>query len=204
MRVGALGLQLLGSRVPAGRSTTPTAAFGLAQERLCGPAGTRPGVAQQRLCLSSLKERGRSIPRTKIVSMLCVVPSVEAGTRQPADGFNGEARSAARTSGPGTSRADAEWKRSRDGLPDRWSPSSRCRGGWQLYRQQPLPIGFIRHQPRQLQCRSPRCAGRSPLTRWRADGRPPTPAERLPTQTPTSQDPLTVPAPSGMTVPAPS
>jgi hypothetical protein len=60
------------------------------------PAGTRPGVAQQRLCLSSLKERGRSIPRTKIVSMLCVVPSVEAGTRQPADGFNGEAPAAQR------------------------------------------------------------------------------------------------------------
>jgi transposase len=34
--------------VPAGRSTTATAALGLAQERLCGPVGTRPGVAQQR------------------------------------------------------------------------------------------------------------------------------------------------------------
>jgi hypothetical protein len=43
-----------------------------------------------------------------------------------------------------------------------------------------------------------RC-GRLRLTPWRADGRPPTTAERLPTQTPTSQDPLTVPAPSGMT-----
>jgi Phage integrase, N-terminal SAM-like domain len=42
------GLQPVGSRVSAGRSTNAAAAFGLAQERLCGPAGTRPGVAQQR------------------------------------------------------------------------------------------------------------------------------------------------------------
>jgi hypothetical protein len=42
------GSAAVGSRVPAGRFTTPTAAHGLAQERFCGPAGTRPGVAQQR------------------------------------------------------------------------------------------------------------------------------------------------------------
>jgi single stranded DNA-binding protein len=34
------GLQPWGSRVPAGRSTNAAAAFGLAREWLCGPAGT--------------------------------------------------------------------------------------------------------------------------------------------------------------------
>jgi hypothetical protein len=47
--------------VPAGRSTTATAALGLAPERLCGPAGTRPGVAQQRLCVSSLDGCGEGL-----------------------------------------------------------------------------------------------------------------------------------------------
>ena len=43
------GLQPVGSRVPAGRSTNAAAAqVGLAREWLCGPAGTRPGVAPQR------------------------------------------------------------------------------------------------------------------------------------------------------------
>jgi hypothetical protein len=58
--------------VPAGRSTTPTAALGLARERLCGPAGTRPGVAPQRIVqlqvglpspvFSSALQKGVSMP----------------------------------------------------------------------------------------------------------------------------------------------
>ena len=42
------------------------------------------------LCLSSLKERGRSIPTKKIVSVLCADLSVQAGSRQPADGVRVE------------------------------------------------------------------------------------------------------------------
>jgi hypothetical protein len=48
--VGALGLQP--HRVPGCRQVAPQPPLppgvGLAQERLCGPAGTRPGVAPQR------------------------------------------------------------------------------------------------------------------------------------------------------------
>jgi hypothetical protein len=39
--------------------------------------------------VSSLKERGRSIPTTRIVSMLWAGPFVEAGSRQRADGVKG-------------------------------------------------------------------------------------------------------------------
>jgi hypothetical protein len=53
--VGALGLQPVGFQ-GAGRSLHNPRCHsrsGLAREWLCGPAGTRPGVAPQRLCLSS-------------------------------------------------------------------------------------------------------------------------------------------------------
>jgi hypothetical protein len=40
--------------------------------------------------MSSLKERGRSIPAKKLVWVLWVVPSVQAGGRQPADGVRVE------------------------------------------------------------------------------------------------------------------
>jgi hypothetical protein len=69
MRVGALGLQPVGSRVPAGRSTTAAATqAGLAQERLCGPAGTRPGVAPQRSALPQvgLPSRHPARPSRKV------------------------------------------------------------------------------------------------------------------------------------------
>jgi hypothetical protein len=42
------------------------------------------------LCVSSLKERGRSIPTRKILWVLYAVPSVQAGSRRPADGVRVE------------------------------------------------------------------------------------------------------------------
>jgi hypothetical protein len=45
---------------------------------------------QREAPMSSLKERGRSIPTKKIVSVLCVALSVQAGSRQPADGVRVE------------------------------------------------------------------------------------------------------------------
>jgi hypothetical protein len=59
-------LQPIGSRVPAGRSTTPTAALGLAQERLCGPAGTRPGVARQRTAQVRRPSAGQAYYQRKL------------------------------------------------------------------------------------------------------------------------------------------
>jgi hypothetical protein len=62
----------------------------------------------QRLCVSSLKERGRSMGLAKSSSGCRAVPSLWAGGRQPADGINGGAPAAQRgrtTLGP--SRVDA-------------------------------------------------------------------------------------------------
>src|SRR6266516_4105394 len=47
--------------------------------------------------MSSLKERGWSIPTKKIVSVLCAVPSVQAAAVSPPTGSGWSARSAART-----------------------------------------------------------------------------------------------------------
>src|SRR5512132_2243018 len=65
----------------------------------------------QRLCVSSLKERGRSIPTKQMVSVLCAIPSVTGG--RPAArprGQRGGARSAARTNDLGPSRAAGRWR----------------------------------------------------------------------------------------------
>ena len=59
----SLGLQPVGSRVPVGRSSTAAAAFGLAPERLCGPVGTRPGVAPQRSALAQGRPARPVTPR---------------------------------------------------------------------------------------------------------------------------------------------
>jgi transposase len=59
--------------VPAGRSTTRAATrTGLAPERLCGPAGTRPGVAQQR----------SAQPKVGLPSPVSVL-ALEKGARMP-------------------------------------------------------------------------------------------------------------------------
>jgi hypothetical protein len=49
------------------------------------PRAPEGGCSEGFLCMSSLKERGRSIPVKKIVWVLCAVPSVQVGSRQPAD-----------------------------------------------------------------------------------------------------------------------
>jgi hypothetical protein len=59
--------------VSAGRSTNAAAAFGLAEERLCGSAGTRPGVAQQR---SAVAQSRSALPG-------CSCPPLEKGARMP-------------------------------------------------------------------------------------------------------------------------
>jgi hypothetical protein len=56
--------------VPAGRSTNAAAARGLAREWLCGPAGTRPGVAQQSFALLKVGLPSR-----------CLLSALEKGAR---------------------------------------------------------------------------------------------------------------------------
>src|SRR5829696_7582711 len=102
------------------------------------------------LCVSSLKERGRSIPTRKILWVLCAVPSVQAGSRQPADGVNGGAPAAQRGRITlGSSRADVGSTRRRDGYLGRWPPS----GGVLRRVAAPSPATAGRGQP-ELGCRS--------------------------------------------------
>jgi hypothetical protein len=98
--------------------------------------------------VSSLKERGRSIPGRRS-SGWCAVPAVSAGSRQPAGGV--------RVERPQRSEDERPWGRqglTQDGQGGSGSLvegllSAGCRGGRQLHRQQPLAVGSPR-----LGCRS--------------------------------------------------
>src|SRR6266536_2186155 len=66
----------------------------------------QPHRLERFLCVSSLKERGWSIPTKKIVSVLCAVPSVQAAAVSPPTGSGWSARSAARTNDLGAVAED--------------------------------------------------------------------------------------------------
>jgi hypothetical protein len=119
-------------------------------------------------CVSSLKERGRSIPAKKIVSVLCAVPSVQAGSRQPAGGV--------RVERPQRSEDERPWDR--QGLTQDASGGGKRspellsllqvdgQGRWQLHCQQPLAVGSPR-----FGCRSSlRRAGRHGAVRPQPGG----------------------------------
>ena len=106
----------------------------------------------------------RFIPVTDLTAPLYVIPegagtvnpydedrlgvvccsSVEAGSRQPADGVNGGAPAAQRGRMTlGSLRAEAGWQRRRDGCLSMAS-FRQVVGWWQLHRQQPLAVGSPR------------------------------------------------------------
>jgi hypothetical protein len=89
----------MGSPVRFRRGAPPqTSSSGRVQHPACPMLGEPRTAICQRFArnqgLSSLKERGRSIPTRKILWVLCAVPSVQAGSPQPADGVNGGAPAA--------------------------------------------------------------------------------------------------------------